>query len=257
MDYVFALEGDRLTATTNGVGPWNPRLLHGGAPASLVARALEALPTLAPMRVSRLTIDLMRPVPVGPIDVEAKIVRDGRKIQLCEVVLHSEGAEVVRASGLKIRVAEQPLPEGTYQIPFDFEVPGDDFETPPMPGMHGFGSGMVFHPVKGAFGVPGPASVWFRARRPMVQGETITPLMRAALSADFCNGVGGVVPITDWTYINADLTVNLARDPVGPWILVDAHTLASDGGRALAMGRLGDRHGWFGQAIQSLLLEKR
>jgi hypothetical protein len=257
MDCVFETEGGAIVATSRGVGPWDPGLLHGGAPASLVARALEGLPTLKDMRISRLTIDLMRPVPVGPLQVDSRIVRDGRKIQLCEVVIKSGDTEVVRASGLKIRVSEQILPDTTFVPPFDFDPPAEDLEVAPVPGMHGFGSGISFLPARGAFGVPGPASVWFRANRPMVQGETTSPLMRAALTSDFCNGVGSIVPISDWTYINADLTVHLARDPIGSWILVDAHTVPSNEGRALSLGRLADRHGWFGQAIQSTLLEKR
>jgi len=33
-------------------------MLHGGAPAGLIARRVEELPSRVPMRVTRLTIDL-------------------------------------------------------------------------------------------------------------------------------------------------------------------------------------------------------
>ena len=56
----------------------------------------------APMRIARLTVDLMRPVPVAPLDVETTIVREGRKIQLIQVSLKAAGQEVARASVLNL-----------------------------------------------------------------------------------------------------------------------------------------------------------
>ena len=59
----------------------------GGAPASLVVWAAERIPTAMPMQVARVTIDLMRPVPVAPLTLETEVLREGRKIQLCAVRL--------------------------------------------------------------------------------------------------------------------------------------------------------------------------
>lgn len=61
----------------------------------------------------------------------------------------------------------------------------------------------------------------------------------------------------EWTFINGDLTLSLAREPVGDWILLDAETWAGPDSIALAMARLGDCEGYFGRAIQSVLLERR
>jgi hypothetical protein len=51
------------------------------------------------MSVTRLTIDLQRPVPVGPLDIDVNITREGRNIQTSEVILSANGKQVVRASG--------------------------------------------------------------------------------------------------------------------------------------------------------------
>jgi hypothetical protein len=45
--------------------------------------------------------------------------------------------------------------------------------------------------------------------------------MRAAVG-DYSNGIATELPWSDWTFINADLTVSLARKPEGEWILSDA-----------------------------------
>ena len=64
---------------------------HGSAPAALVTWAAERIPTPVPMNIARVTIDLMRPVPVAPLTIETEVLREGRKIQLCEVKLLADG----------------------------------------------------------------------------------------------------------------------------------------------------------------------
>ena len=68
MDYVFKLDGDVAITTENAAGPWGPSQ-HGGAPSALITRVAEATPSLAPMRIARLTVDLMRPVPLAPLAI--------------------------------------------------------------------------------------------------------------------------------------------------------------------------------------------
>jgi hypothetical protein len=52
--------------------PWDISMQHGSAPAALVVWAAEAIPAREPMRIARVTIDLMRPVPVVPLTIETK-----------------------------------------------------------------------------------------------------------------------------------------------------------------------------------------
>jgi hypothetical protein len=120
-----------------------------------------------------------------------------------------------------------------------------------------FAHGVTLRSVRGAFGEPGPGALWFRAHRQIIEGEPITPLMRAAMTGDFCNGVSSELDFNEWTFINADLTISLARMPVGEWILLDAQTWLGDHGAGLAFAKLGDERGYFGRAIQSLVIEPR
>jgi hypothetical protein len=71
------------------------------------------------------------------------------------------------------------------------------------------------------------------------------------------NGIATELSWEDWTFINADLTVSLAREPEGEWILSDAECWVGEDGAGLAMCRLADKRGTFGRAVQSLLLERR
>lgn len=258
MDWVYRLDGTKAESNANAAGPWNPGLQHGSAPASLVARVVENLPTPVPMQVTRLTLDLLRPIPIGMLEIEAKVVREGKKIQLCAVSLLADGVEVVRASALKVRTAPAALHSQAQGPALDVGLPEDGtaldtsvaFASP-------FVAGLDMRIVKGDLRQIGPTAGWFNARRPIIEGQSTTPLMRAAIAADFCNGMSRVVDFRDWTFINGDLTVHLARLPVGDWVLLDAETWAGESGSAIAFGRLADRYGYFGRATQSVLLERR
>jgi hypothetical protein len=109
----------------------------------------------------------------------------------------------------------------------------------------------------GRFGVPGPGAIWYRVDRPIVEGAAVSQAMRAVVAADFCNGTSAVLDFRQWTFLNADLTVSMAREPVGEWILLDAESWIGPDGAGLAMARLADERGYFGRAVQSLVIEKR
>jgi len=77
MDAIFRVDGNRVLTSPDAAGPWDPGMQHGSAPASLVVWAAEAIPTPVPMRIARVTIDLMRPVPVAPLTLETEVLREG------------------------------------------------------------------------------------------------------------------------------------------------------------------------------------
>ena len=258
VEAIYTVEGRRAVTHPFAAGPWDPTMQHGGAPSALVIREAESFPTDRPMRIARLTVDLMRPVPVAPLDIETEVLREGRKIQLLQVRLLAAGKEVVRASVLKVRDEQVDLPEHQGFRPLDLTPPDED--APSSSGFgpgQGFGSGLSAVIARGQWGERGPAAVWFRAERAMFEGEETSPAVRAALTADFCNGVSSVLDFQQWTFINADLSVSFSRDPVGKWILLDAETWVGDSGGALAFARLADRNGYFGRAVQSVLVERR
>ena len=117
MDAIYRVDGDRVVTSPNAAGPWDAGMQHGSAPAALAVWAAEAIPTAQPMRIARVTIDLMRPVPVAPLTLETEILREGRKIQLCAVRLLAEDVVVVGATVLKIKTQALTLPSEAADPP--------------------------------------------------------------------------------------------------------------------------------------------
>src|SRR5271155_1723079 len=127
MDAIYRVEGHRVTTSPNAAGPWDPSMQHGSAPAALVVWAAEAIRTPVPMHIARVTIDLMRPVPVAPLTLETEVLREGRKIQLCAIRLRAGDVVVVGATVLKIKTQALQLPPDVADVAV--ELPGPD-QTP-------------------------------------------------------------------------------------------------------------------------------
>jgi Thioesterase-like superfamily len=184
MDAIFRVDGNRVTTSPNAAGPWDPNMQHGSPPAALVAWAVEAIPTQVPMRIARVTVDLMRPVPVAPLTIETEILREGRKIQLCAVRLRAEGVIVVGATVLKVKVQENELPPEAEILPVDLPGPDKCHVEPADFSSSPFVTGMSLRAARGRFGVPGPGAIWYRLDQPIVEGFAVSQAMRAMVAAD-------------------------------------------------------------------------
>jgi len=257
MHAIYRVDGDRVDVSPNAAGPWDPSMQHGSAPAALVVWAAVAMAAPVPMRIARVTVDLMRPVPLAPLTLETEVLRAGRKIQLCSIRLLADGVAVVNATVLKIKTQALSLPSDVAEAPVELPSPEQSREDPAKFSNSPFVAGMSLRAARGQFGVPGPGAIWYRVDRPLVEGFGVSQAMRAVVAADFCNGTSAALDFREWTFINADLTLSLAREPVGEWVLLDAESWIGPDGAGLAMARLADRSGYFGRAVQSLVIEKR
>jgi hypothetical protein len=124
MEAIYRVDGHRVEVSPNASGPWDPRMQHGSAPAGLAVWATEAIATPVPMRIARVTVDLMRPVPLLPLTLETEVLREGRKIQLCAVRLLADGIVVAAASVLKVKAQAHILPADIADLPV--ELPGPE-----------------------------------------------------------------------------------------------------------------------------------
>ncbi len=266
-DALFHPDGDRWVATDFARGPWSPDALHGGPVAALVGRAVETCPSDEPMHVARLTVELLRPVPLVPLTVTATISRPGRKVQLVDVVVRSADHDLAWGRALRIRRLSDDSP-GAIGLGTS-TAPPSDVPAPPGPeegqrspeplrdyrAFHSHGAELRY--LSGDFSRRGPSAVWVRLAVPIVAGEEPSPLERVAAASDFGNGVSSVLDFEHYLFINPDLTVYIDRPAVGEWICLDARTTLGTPGVGLAQSLLWDVHGPLGRSLQSLLIEKR
>ncbi len=263
---IFHLDGGRFVASDLARGPWDPGACHGGAPAALLAAAIDRAPTPIPMQGVRLTFDLVRPVPVGvPLHLDVEVVREGRRIQLVDAMLAvaADGTELVRCRALRIRTTQLELPDERPAAAAPLASPP---ETLPrmagIPGLdgEGFWTAVDVRLVSGRLGDPGAGQGWFRVVAPLTDDDgpdapRLTPLARVAATGDFGNGIGAPLAMGPFRYLNPDLTVDVHRLPVDEWVSLEARSVADPAGIGLTTGTLGDRQGALGSCLQSLFID--
>lgn len=255
---LYLPDGDRLVPTELTVGPWSAEAQHGGAVASLLARAVEAVPAPVAMQTMRLTVELLRPVPLRPLRIDTTVPRPGKRVQLVDAVLTDGQAEVALARALRIRAAPVRVPDQPDPPDYGPEpATGAPLSIEGRLGHPSFVRAVDFRFIRGSGDAVGPATAWARLRVPVVPGEEPSPLQRTAAVADFGNGISRVVEFSTHTFINADLTVALSRAPVGEWVGLDMVTRLSPDGYGQAETQVFDRHGPVGRAVQSLIVDRR
>jgi hypothetical protein len=255
----YEKRGDEYVATELTRGPWDPGAQHAGPPSALIGRAIEQLEGAADFQVGRITFEIMRPVPIGPVRVEAEVVRPGRSVQLIEASLRSEEAELMRARAWRLRTGTVELPPEAVATPNPPPGPREGARSAFFPTGQdvGYHTAMEWSSVGGSFLEPGPATVWMRMRYPLVGGEEPTPLQRTLVAADVGNGISAVLDYREYLFINVDLSVHLERMPEGEWVCVDAVTLPQPNGIGTAESVLSDERGRIGRAAQTLLVAQR
>jgi hypothetical protein len=253
---VFTGSDGRFVASELARGPWDAASQHGGAPAALLVRAFERLESVPGLLLARITYELLRPAPIGPVEIRAEVVRSGRRVQLLEGSMLADGVEVVRARGLRVRAADAshayspeiaPPPGPEEGRPRELRAPHRPMFAP---------DAIEIRFVAGAFG-GGPATAWFRLISPLVAGEDPSPLQRLAAAGDFGNGISATLSWDDHLFINPDLTLYVEREPVGEWICLDSQTRIVRDGIGLAESVLYDLQGRVGRATQALLVAPR
>ena len=230
--------------------PWNPKHQNGVAVAGLLMHLAETVETPVPMLAAHVTIDILRGVPHAPLKGRAEVVRAGGKMQMVESFLVAEGEPVARARVMRVREHETP----SYPEPMIYPQVDTIPERPFINLERVFGDLIESRVVAGLDGERGPGTVWVRFPPDVVAGVPASPTVCAGMLSDFGNGVSSPLARDRWFYANIDISLHLARRPVGEWLLVDASTMALGQGVGLANMILADRGGPFGRAHQTLFV---
>ncbi|QWG15044.1 thioesterase family protein [Bradyrhizobium sediminis] len=258
MTAIFTREGNLFRATELAGGLWSPDMLQGSATTALMVREVERLAVASGFAVRRLTFDLWRPAGLRAYRVETGMLRDGRKAKTIQVRLLDGETEIGRCTALlTAQGSESPAD------PFS-KVTGADAApetgTPPPAFAQKWSryfQNVSVRLIEGALEKPGPAAAWMRLDVAMVEGEANTPLVQAVQAADFSSGVGQIVDMREWTFINPEISLYFFRPPEGEWILIRSRTRAGANGAGLTMATLSDRQGPFAEVLQAMTFERR
>lgn len=249
-------DGRWFAPTALARGPWDADSCHAGPPTGLLARASEhALPD---QPLVRLTVDLVRPVPMAGFAVEAEVTRAGRSVSTTLVrLLAADGRELLSARGLHVASYAEGLgsvPTAPVAGPVLADaVPGPFPIGRTLHGLPCFTDAVETAYPPGHDGSPGPTTLWLRAPR-LLAGEDPSPFQRICPLADCGNAVSRNEDVARLGFLNADLTVALHRRPEGEWFASESVSHWHADGLGMSDSVLHDVHGPVGRAVQTLLL---
>lgn len=243
----------QFLATAHTRGPWSPDLMHAGPPTALLAHAATEAMGAQTMRLVRIGVDILAPVPVGPVTVHTQVVRPGRQISLVEVTLSAGDRPLMLARcWFARRLTGVDLPSTTAG-----SAPPVSTQELAIP--KGWGRGYLdavqWMWVSGALEEPGPACVWARPRVDLVADRPVTATERLLIVADSASGISAVANPTDLLFVNLDLSVHLRREPTGEWVWMSAETRLDASGIGLASGTIGDADGELARTEQVLFVQ--
>lgn len=247
----------RFMPTESCVGPWSRDSLHGGPPIALLGRALRLHPDDASLMLARITVEFLGPVPLAECQVSVEVVRPGKRIELLRAEYRVQGRVVLSAQAWRLQRAQGASPAR----PQAFEVPPiPDHETTE------FFAGVTYFPygeslewrfVRSSFTQPGPALVWARPRIPLLATEPLHGLDGSLILLDSANGVSAELEVLQHSFVPVDLTLNLHRQPEGPWFGLDARTTIDSSGIGLVTTTPFDAQGAVGASLHTLFVRPR
>ncbi len=256
---LFHREGSTWYPQPSTVGPWSPEAMHGGPVAALCVSVAEEILPGDHLVTSRLTLDLVRPVPTRPLEVRSRLLKSGRRVNLIEIEVVAGGQSVALATVQRTTINPVVLPrlEGTGA---ELIPPTDHPED--------------FHPLKFSrapfavlaseirtrspegFSSPQATDAWIRVTADLVPGVPLSTAAAAAAAADYGNALGAPLSPAPHTTLfpNADLTVYLARAPVDRWVRMAPASTWLEHGIGHTRCAMADRLGMLGTVTVTLVL---
>lgn len=264
-DHLYERDGRVFAPTAWAGSPWSDELQHGGPVNALFALAAEEAAAHSGLRVVRLTVDLFRPVPRAPLELDWRFVRQGKRIANVEATLAYPGSSepISRASAVLLRPnadaprswqqVPPPQPDWKHLEPVEF-MPRALRERVPK----GFHWSFTIRMGADAHG----PTAWITTPLDLVAGVAMSPLQRSAAVADLTFGLSGrsllrerIAYVDAWrtAMINTDTTIYWERPPVGEWFGFRNALLTDHEGIGLAEVDLADAEGRLGRSLQAML----
>ena len=256
--YFEHIKGGHFCANAPARGPWSADHCHAGPVAGLIARALEhALPEKV---LTRMTLDLVRPIPMAGFQITTDVDRDSRTLGQARVKLaDTDGNTCVTGSSMHL-VRADFISMPTAAVKPLKRADAAAGPTPLARGEHGERSFSDFIEVAYPDGVPdtptnstGPTKLWMKTP-PLLADETLSTAQRLCPLADCGNGISRNAGFYDITFMNTDLTIHFHRETDADWFLSDCISHWQMSGIGMAQAVLSDDDGPLATALQTILL---
>jgi len=251
----FVTDGDTFFGQPPTRGPWSRDHCHAGPVTGLIARAVENL-VGAEKTLTRLTVDLSQPSPMNGFRIDANLVRTGRTVATALAVVRDLDDRIC-ATAASLHVAARdigPVPtvpasaldrqQATAGI---FPIQKTNHSEPCFPDY----VEIAYPPGEGPD--PGSTTLWMKTL-PLLPDEEASPFQRLCPLADCGNGTSRNAELSDYAFMNADITIVAHRMPTSDWLASSAHSHWHSSGLGMAQAVIHDEQGPVATVLQTVIL---
>ncbi|MFD5215550.1 thioesterase family protein [Microbacterium sp. NPDC058345] len=255
--YFRRLSETAFAPTAHVGGAWNPEEQHIAPMFGLLAHIAElehaARRPDAPLVLARASYDILGVIPMDAFEVDTRVVRAGRTIELVEVTARHGGRAAVTLRGWMLQQHDTRAIEGV-QLP---AMPAR--ETLPSWSPDDVWQGGAIRSIEAhrEFVDAGRSRCWIRPVPALLADEEVSSRARMLGMVDFANGIATRVLPDVALYPNVDLTASLFREPAGDWFGLDTSVSFGADGVGLTESVLSDATGPLGTSSQTLTVRPR
>lgn len=237
-------------------GAWNPEEMHIAPALGLLTHAVERHHRERHddgMRAARMSFDILGTIPIDVVDLDVRVVRPGRTIELVEAVLSHGGRAAVIGRVWLMATRDTSALRGTALPEMACAETMERWQPSEVWDGAFVGSIDIVRQEE----APGRARAWLRPQLPLLDSEPVSATARALGVLDVANGIAVRVPPTEALYPNLDLTAHLASEPHGEWIGLDTTVTFGPDGVGLTRSTIHDESGPIGALEQILTVRPR
>src|SRR5699024_9434533 len=151
-------------------------------------------------RISRVAIDILRPVPVGRLVTQVSRLQRGRRVELIEATASSGSEVVLIARAWRVEAVAPEVPQRTRSCDPSGQGAVENHEPHPQvmdAGGQGYLAAIDWSFERGSFEDYGPAKAWARPRVRLVDDEEISGWQRVITIVDSGSGISMAFPPTE------------------------------------------------------------
>jgi hypothetical protein len=127
--YYLPRGNGRYEPTRATESPWDRTAQHGGPPAALLAHVIDQT-VEGPLRIGRISVDILGPIPLREAVVEVSTMKPGRRVQLTEARMIVDGQVAVTVR----RPLKRCVDLGWMELPSPAVPPAPGRRTSRIPG---------------------------------------------------------------------------------------------------------------------------
>jgi hypothetical protein len=254
--YFDRIDDLAFTPTEHVGGAWNLAEQHVAPSLGLLCHLVERdhADRRGPdgLDVTRLTYDILGTLAMDRFEVDVRVVRPGRTIELVEATLTQAGRAAVVLRAWLVAPGDTTSYAGTGHV----GIAAPDTMPAWDPTSVWAGGFIASARVRREQAAPGRAAFWVRTDVPLLD-EPVSPTAAAAGLVDIANGMTVRADPAEVMFPNLDLTAHLVRAPRPGWLGFDTSVTFGPGGHGLTSTVLHDEAGPIGTLAQVLTVRPR